>query len=209
LTPVAGSSKSFVLRGTLSTTDTFLSPVIDTSRFNTILLKNNINSDITNEHLDAGNAQARYISKKVVLADGQEAEDLVVYLTAYKPSGTNVNVYARIHNPEDPQAFTDKDFTPLRQVTSSNTFSDSVNRNDFKEFEFTFSANTNGQNFLVAANSHAYLNTGNNGVIAYRSSDGSIYHTYKTFAIKIVMSSSSGTHIIPLVRDMRAIALQK
>jgi hypothetical protein len=209
LTPVAGSRKSFVLRGTLSTTDTFLSPVIDSSRFNTILLKNNINSDVTNEHLDAGNAQARYISKRVVLADGQEAEDLIVYLTAYKPSGTNINVYARVHNPEDPQAFNEKDFTPLRQVTTSNTFSDSVNRSDFKEFEYTFSANTNGQNFLVAANSHAYLNSGNNGVIAYRSDDGSIYHTYKTFAIKIVMTSSSGTSIIPLVRDMRAIALQK
>ncbi len=209
LTPVAGSRKSFVLRGIISSTDTFVSPVIDSSRFNTILLKNNINSDVTNEYLDAGNAQARYISKKVILADGQEAEDLIVYLTAYKPSGTNINVYARIHNPEDPQSFTDKDFTPLRQITSSNTFSDSVNKGDFKEFEYTFSANTDGQNFLVAANSHAYLNTGNNSVIAYRSSDGSIYHTYKTFAIKIVMTSSSGTHIIPLVRDMRAIALQK
>ncbi len=209
LTPVAGSRKSFVMRGTLRTTDNFVSPVLDTSRFNSILLKNNINSDVTNEHLDFGNAQARYISKKVVLADGQEAEDLVVYLTAYKPLGTNINVYVRIHNPEDPQSFSQKDFTPLRQVTASNTFSDSVNRRDFREFEYTFSANAAGQNFLASSNSHAYLNSANGNVIAYRSSDGSIYHTYKTFSIKIVMTSTSGTHIIPLVRDMRAIALQR
>jgi hypothetical protein len=77
-----------------------------------------------------------------------------------------------------------------------------------KEFEFGFSANTNGQGFLTTANSHARLSSSNSEVVAYRSAGGSIYHTYKTFAIKIVMTSS-GTNIVPLVKDMRAIALQK
>ena len=61
---------------------------------------------------------------------------------------------------------------------------------------------------MSTANSHARLHSGNNDVVAYRSAGGGIYHTYKTFAIKIVMTSE-GTNIIPLVNDMRAIALQK
>jgi hypothetical protein len=208
LSAVDGSKKSLVLKGTLSTFDPYVSPVIDASRMNCFLVRNNINNLSTDEHKDSGSAQVRYITRPVELEDGQEAEDLIVFVTAYKPRGTDVKVYARIHNPEDSESFSTKDFTPLKQVTTSNTFSDSVNRNDFKELEFTFSANTNGQNFLVSSNSHAYLNTSNNQIVAYRAKDGSIYHTYKTFAIKIVLNST-GTNIVPLVQDMRAIALQK
>jgi hypothetical protein len=131
-----------------------------------------------------------------------------VFVSAWKPVGTEVSVYARVHNPEDAEGIDDKDFTPLTQITSTNVYSDSVDTSDFKEFEFGFSANTNGDGFLVTSNSHARLNSSNNEVIAYKSNDGSIHHTYKTFAIKIVMTST-GSNIVPLAKDMRAIALQK
>jgi len=208
LSSVNGSQKSLILRGIFSTNDNRVSPVIDTSRTNGIVIENVINNTITDEHKEVGSALMRYMTKPVELADGNDAEDLKVFLTAYKPSGTNVTVYARVHNPEDAEGIDEKDFTPLLQLTSSDTFSDSVDTSDFKEFEFGFAANTDGQGFLTTANSHARLNTSNNNVIAYRAGDGSIHHTYKTFAIKIVMTSS-GTNIVPLVRDMRAIALQK
>jgi hypothetical protein len=96
----------------------------------------------------------------------------------------------------------------MTQVTSSNTFSVGLDGTDIKEFEFGLSANTNGQNFLVSANNHARLNSANSNVVAYRGTDGSIYHTYKTFALKIVMTST-GTTIIPKVDNIRAVALQK
>ena len=208
LSAVNGSQKSLVIRGTMSTTDPNVSPIVDMSRTNGIVIENIINNVSTDEHKTVGNAQMRYITRPVELADGQDAEDLKVFLTSYKPSGSDIKVYARIHNPEDGEDFDDKDFTPLTQITASNTFSDSVDRTDFKEFEFGFSANTDGQNFLGSANSHARLNTSNNEVVTYRAGDGSIHATYKTFALKIVMTST-GTNIVPLVRDMRAIALQK
>lgn len=208
LTAVNGSKKSLVLRGTFDTTDTKVSPIIDDSRSNAFIIENVINNVSTNEHKEVGDSEVRYVSLPIVLADGQEAEDLIVYLTAYKPQGTEISVYAQIKNGEDGEEFNDKDYSPLRQVTSSNTYSDSVSTSDFIEFEYTFSANTNGQGFLSTANSHAYLNTANNNVVAYRATDGSIHHTYKTFAIKIVMTST-GTNVVPLVNDMRAIALQK
>jgi len=59
---------------------------------------------------------------------------------------------------------------------------------------------------LSTANSHARLHSGNNDVVAYRSAGGGIYHTYKTFAIKIVMTSPNTTKV-PLIKDLRAIAL--
>lgn len=209
LSAVNGSRKTLVIKGTLSSNTPFVSPVVDTTRTNAIVLGNMINNLTTGETDEKGDAEARYISAPVVLNDGQDAEDLVVYVTAYKPQNTDVHVYARILNGEDPQSISDKDFTLLRQVTAANTFSDPVNRNDYKEYEFTFSANSNGDNFLGSNDDNqAKLSTSNNGVVAYRSSDGSIYHTFKTFAIKIVLTSS-GTNIVPLVNDMRAIALQK
>ena len=208
LTAVDGSKKSLVMKGTFSTTDTNVSPVIDESRINGIVIGNVINNTNVDEHKEVGNSSVRYMTKPITLADGQDAEDLSVFLTSYKPQGTGITVYAKIHNPEDADAFADKDFTPLTQITSSNTYSDSVDNTDLKEFEFGFSANTNGQGFLTTANSHAHLNSSNSEVVAYRSAGGSIYHTYKTFAIKIVMTST-GTNIVPLVKDMRAIALQK
>ena len=208
LTAVDGSKKSLVIKGSFSSSDTNVSPVIDTARSNGIILGNIINNDTTNEHLEVGSSSMRYISKPVELADGQDAEDLKVFLTSYKPQGTGITVYARIHNPEDAEGFDDKDYTPLTQLTSSNTYSDSVDTNDYKEFEFGFSANTDGQGFLTTANSHARLNSSNNEVVTYRAGDGSIHATFKTFAIKIVMTSS-GTQTVPLVKDMRAIALQK
>ena len=202
------SKKSLVIKGTLSTTDTFVSPMIDLSRANAIALGNIINNDVTDEHKTVGNASVRYFSRPIELADGNDAEDLKVFVTAYKPSGTQVRVYARIHNPEDGEAFNDKDFTPLTQITSANVFSDSVDTSDYREFEFGFSANTDGQGFLTTANSHARLNTSNNEVVTYRAGDGSIHATYKTFALKIVLTST-GTNVVPLVRDLRSIALQK
>jgi hypothetical protein len=202
------SKKSLVIKGTLSTNDTFVSPIIDLSRANAIALGNIINNDATDEHKTVGDASVRYFSRPIELADGNDAEDIKVFVTAYKPSGTQVRVYARIHNPEDAEAFNDKDFTPLTQITSANVLSDSVDTSDYKEFEFGFGANTDGQGFLTTANSHARLNTSNNEVVTYRAGDGSIHATYKTFALKIVLTST-GTNVVPLVRDLRGIALQK
>ena len=208
LISVDGSKKSLVMKGSFSTSDTNVSPVIDTSRINGIVIGNVINNTNVDEHKEVGDALVRYITKPITLDDGQEAEDLTVYLTSYKPQGTDVSVYARIHNSEDSDDFGDKDYTPLTQITSSNTYSDSVDTTDLKEFEYGFSANVAGGGFLTTANSHAHLNSSNSEVVAYRSAGGGIYHTYKTFAIKIVMTST-GTNIVPLVKDMRAIALQK
>jgi hypothetical protein len=64
----------------------------------------------------------------------------------------------------------------------------SLNENDDREL--TFAPGVNG----IANNSVSY------------TSAGTAFTTFRTFAIKIVMSSSN-TGIVPRIKDMRAIAL--
>lgn len=287
------NAKSLMIKGTFSTQDTNVSPVIDKSRFSAICIENIVNNNSTGEYRDRGNAEVRYMTKPVVLGDGNEAEDIKVFLTAYKPSGTDIKVYAKVLSDTDGQDFDDKDWSPLVQITSANTFSDSVDTTDFREFEFGFGStnfentgfltltNVNGNTSLLSvgnyvgnvgehtpsggtfanasiteiisddesgtihmkitgiasntyadfvslaanndgvgldggiqatalsfiANTHAHLNSANSSVVTYVTQTGERHHQFKTFAVKIVLTSTS-SHIVPIVNDMRTIALQ-
>ena len=146
------SAKTLYLRGILSSNTARLSPVIDIGRTKSVITVHNIiNNDNTGETGNYGNANARYISKRVTLADGQEAEDLKVFVSAYKPAGSEIDVYARIQNPTDGEDFRDKQYTKLTQITASNTVSSIINREDFIEVEYGFPS-TN------ATSQSAYLN---------------------------------------------------
>jgi hypothetical protein len=209
LSAVGGSKKSYVLKGSLSTTNDKMSPIIHLGKTNAIAVENVINNDATDEHKNVGNATVRYVTKAIELGKDQDAEDLKVFIHAYKPIGTGVGVYARLLNNEDGQSISDKSWTPLTQITSSNTFSDSINTNDILEYEFGLVANTDGLNFLSTsgANTFVYLDSSDSSIAKYENSDGAIYSGYKTFAIKIVLTST-GTNTVPLVQNLRALALQ-
>ena len=70
-------------------------------------------TDFDTEVARNGLATSKYICKKFSFADGRYAEDAVVYLTGYRPSGTEIKVYAKLHNAADKEAFDDKAWTPL------------------------------------------------------------------------------------------------
>ena len=205
LSAVSGSKKTYVVRGTFSSTDPRVSPVLQTSRSNAIVIENVINNLSTDEHKEVGNAQARHVSVPIRLGKDQDAEDLKVYLHAYKPSGTDVKVFAKIKASSDGEALADKDYTPLVQITSSNTVSDSIDTDDIIEFEYGFTANTT--TLVGSGNGHAKLLSTDSNIVHYLDTTGGLHKSFDIFAIKIVMTSS-GTNVVPLVRDMRALALQ-
>jgi hypothetical protein len=128
----------------------------------------------------------------VTLADGQDAEDLKIFLTAYKPGTSDIQLYYKILNAEDSDTLDDQSWTQMTQTTSAVTVSDSENRNDLKEYEYN----------IPAANL-----TGTGGEVQYVNSESVTYTGFKYFAIKIVLLSST-TSNVPRVRDFRAIALQ-
>ena len=95
-----------------------------------------INNDATNEHTDSGNAYAKHITKTIDFT--RPAEDIRVFLTAYKPTGTDLKVYARIFNQEDPDAFDDKNWTELELKDGTDVISSRVDTNDYVELTYGF-----------------------------------------------------------------------
>ena len=84
-----------------------------------------------------GLAKSKYISKVIKFAQDKRAEDIVVYLTGYRPAGTQIKVYAKIHNAADREAFQSKAWTPLVLKDNIDRFS-STDPNDMYEFTYGF-----------------------------------------------------------------------
>lgn len=114
-----------------------ISPVIDLNPLSIVAIKNKINNTSANETTRYGSSLVRYLSKRVTLADGLDAEDMKFYVTAYKPSGTSVLVYARVLSNDDATSFEDRDWTLLSQTTEAGLYSDLGNDEDYVEYEYS------------------------------------------------------------------------
>jgi hypothetical protein len=117
----------------MSTTNPYLSPVVDIQTKSVTLLKNIIDNNTTDEHTRFGDALNKYISQPVALA--QEAEDLIVYVTGYRPKRTNIKVYAKMRSASDSENFDDKDWTELAFLDDTNKLY-SNNEEDYKELKY-------------------------------------------------------------------------
>ena len=160
------------------------SPTITVTGANTTMANVSYNGE---DKKSGGNADARYISRKVVLADGFDSGDLRLYMTAYKPSSGNIFVYYKIVSDSDPDLFDDKNYQTMTQIDNNVSYV-SKDPNDYREFTFAPGVN------YVANNSVSYVS----GTTTYR--------TFRTFAIKIVMTGTDPTDV-PKIRDMRTIAI--
>jgi hypothetical protein len=135
-----------------------------------------------------GNALARYVTKKVVLDQGFDSGDLNVYLTAYRPVNTDINVYYKILNRNDTQRFEDSSWQLMTKINNSGTAYSQTRDNTI---EYTFAPGTTGTD---------------QGFVSYTSTTGQVYTTFSQFAIKVVLTSSDHTYV-PYLTDIRALAL--
>lgn len=143
------SQKSFNSTATMTTTSADLTPVIDLSRCGYITTKNNVNNDSTNEDSNKdGNALSKYISKIVRLADGQDAQDLRVFLDQLTPIGSDVKVYGKFLAAEDDADFREElDWFELSEVSAPDNAG--LASTQFVEFQYKIdSANLNGSDEL-------------------------------------------------------------
>ncbi len=188
-----------------------ISPVINDIKKSVLVIKNNISSGNTeianNETYPGGNTvvTSKYVSRNVILADGQDAEDIEVFLTASKPSGTEIYVYAKLQGSEDSEPFDEKYWSLLEQVNPTSTISSKVDIKSYNEYRYQLSL---ANNATISASKTAARNANNSNIVRYYTAAGAPVDTFKVFAIKIVMTSTEGTHLIPRIADMRAIALQ-
>jgi len=138
-------------------------------------------------HSFGGNLLSRYISKRVTLEENFDARDLRIYLNAYKPRGSNIHVYYKVLSNSDPESFDEKPYIAMVQDTAESTYS--LNENDTKNFVFRTK----------------------DEYISYTNSDGSLFDTFRTFAIKIAFTLNRDVQTtfigIPKILDMKAIAL--
>jgi hypothetical protein len=293
----SGGQKTYEVRIPITSISRKTSPFFDDIKSNIVAIENIICAcaDISDEiKPQGGAATAKYVSKRVVLAEGQDAEDLNVYLSAYKPSNTNIAVFAKFLNGEDFENIDQKSWTPLNQFTAISSVSSRVDRTDFREFVYdmpsrrsvniasseamsdypiygTFSNTDISSNTITISNTTpldigslvfyigdvatgisngfyniltsnttaiklsdagtstevsispsasggvgtihfvvqtAFKDSTQNDVTSYYTRTGALFTSYKTFTIKIVLTSEEGSHLVPRVSDMRAIALQ-
>ena len=175
---------SYEERAQLISQSKFISPIIDTARNSVITIENLINNVATNEtNASGGDSIARYLTRRVNLKDGFDATDLQVFLTANRPAGSKIYVYYKILSQFDGDVFDNRPWVIMGETSNSNSVSASSNDSEYLELEYSpTTANT-----------------------TYDSS-GVDYDTFKTFAVKIVMTSPNTTNV-PLIKDLRTIAL--
>ena len=133
-------NKSLRVRHELSSTNLNTSPVIDLQTQSLVVYENIINNTTANEYLgESGSATAKYVSRVLTLADDLTAEDLKVFIRAYRPSGTDIEVYAKIINEADTSSLQDTHWSLLQQVDPNRgKFSSSVDRDDIVEYAYEF-----------------------------------------------------------------------
>lgn len=193
----------------MKTTNQYVSPVIDLGAKTFNYIKNIVNNDASNEHTRYGNSYNRYISKRVVLS--QEAEDLLVYVTGYRPVGTDIIVYGKFLNQNDNENFDTKAWTELTlKKELQKTYSSPQDINDYRELvyempigQLAFDDERTALNAYLDPDSIDPVN-----VLTYTDSLGEIYTGYSIFSIKIVLLSNNPV-VLPTMRDVRAVALQR
>lgn len=155
-------------------------PFIDLETATVLAYQWKISNDATNT--------SKYVSKTVQLAENLDAEDFRLYITGYRPNGTNIKAYIKIQSPIDPAVFETNDWIELDIVSGANIFSSISNTSDFREFIYE----------IPEANK-------NLGTVNYTNSFGT-FEGYRKFAIKIELYSEN-IFKAPRLLDYRGIAL--
>jgi hypothetical protein len=138
-----------------------------------------------------GPALAKYVSKKVVLNAGFDSGDMNVFVTAYRPVNTDINVYYKILNRNDTQKFEDSSWQLMTKINASGS-AFSQTRSDLYEYVFAPGPYTSG----LDQGSVSYTSTNN----------GQVYTTFSQFAIKVVLTTTDNTSV-PFATDLRVISL--
>jgi hypothetical protein len=205
-------NKSAFFKADFNTASTLVSPVIDLRRKSSYFIENLINNDLTNEQYTYGNALSKYISKRVVLADGQDAEDLRVTLTAFRPINSDIAVYAKFQNAGDIESFDTKLWTPLSYINAGDVvYSSSGALNDYVEYDFgipagtsttfNFNANTgvtNASDFISITNNTfvnnqiVYYYTAVGNTVISGLSNATYYYAVSANSTGLKLSASQG-----------------
>lgn len=144
----------------LQSNNDYIAPFFEPDIINAHFAKYIVNDDYTDEHTNYGHAYAKHVGTKVNLDKDRYAEDMLAYLTVYRPAGTDVKVYTRIHNNKDPEAFDDKDWTLLEETPETlGLYSSIVDQSDYIELTYNFPDYPNTSIQLEGSGSYANIDS--------------------------------------------------
>lgn len=150
-------------------------PASDVFTYEVMVSNAYMNNGIDTEVYKNGLAVSKAMTKKVSFANNRFAEDLRVYMQAFRPANTDIRVYAKLHNSNDPETFDDKLWTPLVAVQNGNRYSSAEDKNDIIEYEFGLQQYPDTANTLPGS----FTTTLNDAVIIANGVDPSTYLTTK------------------------------
>jgi hypothetical protein len=172
-------NKSLFVTASLSTSNTKLSPVIDTQRISMISIQNRVNSPTSintpnfrdDEQPSGSSSAAIYCTRPIVLDNPSTA--LEVRLTSNVRADAEVEVYFRNTSAEEVRNVKDLNWTPFNTAGEEDTtVAPAESNNEFKEYKYSASA----------------------------------LPEFTAFQIKIVMKATNSAHA-PRIKDLRGLAL--
>jgi len=172
-------NKSMFVTLSMTTTNTKLSPVLDTQRMSAFTIQNRLNSHTSGNHPDyvadtaatGTTSEAVYITRPVVLDNNSTALD--VRLTQNVRSSSSVEVYYRVSSSEEVRNIDDLTWIAFNSDGSEDTtITPAEDDLTFNEYKYTASGE----------------------------------HDFTAFQIKIVMKGTISSYP-PVIRDLRGIAL--
>ena len=195
LTTLPGN-KSFTLLMNLSSSNSRLSPIIDTTRLNLITTSNRINSVVDDYKTDPrvktffdDPSDCQFVTKVVRLKNS--ASSLKVYLSAHINVFSDIRLFYAIDNSEN----SDPVFVPFPGYSNIDAFGNTIDisNNDGTPDVFT------EKNYVTQAvsNVDSYSNyefTANN------------LPDFKYFRVKVILTSTNQAYV-PKIKNLRAIAL--
>ena len=160
-------------------------PTFEFDRTRFIFIENLINSSSNTEVTSRpetlasdGGATSKYITKKVTLKEGFNADSLRVIIAKNLPAGSSVKVFYRVQSDIDNSDFESLPFIEMTKVTE-----DVVNQNITEYYDCEYKADN----------------------ITYTAEESS-FEEFRYFQIKLVLFATN-TAKVPTVKNLRAIAL--
>ena len=200
-----GANGTSTVTVSMFTNQKYLSPVVDMATKTGNFIKNLISANNYNEETRYGGALNKYISIPVQMSI--DAEDLLVYITGYRPAGTDILVYGKFQNKADNANFDDIPWTQMfLSKTQSSQFNSPKDTQDYSEYIYYVPTGS-----TESQQTYAFLDptTSPPNILSYYSLlGGAELNRYNTFMIKIILLSNDPIKI-PTMRDVRALALMK
>ena len=188
---------------TFKTDNPFVTPYVDENNLDMFIDTYAINNSDTDEYLGTGQALSRYVSYATTIATGQIAEDLKLYVRAYRPLGTSIKAYVRFRNSNDIETMDVKNWTELIANTSLNSYSSAINVSDYLQVQYDVPFQPSGTlqpGTFTTVNGNATI-TSTSGTVNTNITVGSVVRVYSplfanSYFVDTVQASNTSSFTI-------------